>query len=144
MPGSYSIVGVEPASIVVDRDPSNVVIMVSLQLAPHTLTIRDTYTVPAGRSAFLNSIFLETYITTAPSSVGSTRIVVTLNQTTLGVGHIFELYRHTNAVDAEKSGSISPEFLLVAGDVVRILTIDNSVGGNVRYNASVIFTEFDA
>lgn len=137
-----SDVGSRPAHY--DRNPR--VVTMGHQgagIAPHTTTIRTTYTVPAGKKTFIESAsaFLvrdvvagtpgrsRAYMDVTPS--GGSGVIVAyaaIHQGTLG--------------DASRSAS-SPLGTMFPGDVLRILSTDAAVGGSCEYASHAMLVEFD-
>lgn len=112
-------------------------------IAPHSATERASYTVPAGRIAFIT--FISWYAArfsaaTTPALLGA---YVTINR---GGGDIVIGQSADNlaAVNDTFFMHVGAQILLKAGDVIKIKTFDISTGGTVNYNMNVCISAFDA
>lgn len=111
-------------------------------LAPHSETLRLTYTVPADTLSVLNSISLgmSRFASASPSNLH--RIFVHLNKFGASDSIIFHLFSLDNTVALEQQDNISPQTILAAGDVIEVFTLDVSIGGLILYHAEMLATEF--
>lgn len=112
-------------------------------VAPHALTQRATYTVPAGRSAFVYSM-LSMLRTAVAAPVGMHR-VFSLAENIAGVpGIIAQQISSANAALGTAAQSFPPvRPLLRAGQSISAYTEDLSTGGAVSFVASLLWEEFD-
>lgn len=124
-----------------DRNPTDVFNFTSQNaLAPHALTNRWTYTVPAGRKAYLSNAFTIIHIVTAATTAGqrSARI------TTPSVTFFLNRSVYANAVDTVDQANNGGTVLLLAGDASSGADVDVSTGGTVDFLYGSSATEFDA
>jgi len=127
-----------------DRNPITKTIgYYATNVAPHSATVRATYTVPTGKKAFLDLISLVLERVTVATTVGLCTIVVRYNEGT-GNWLILNARFQDNAVRASKWNNQGESGVLQASDCVDIFTSDNSTGGEMLYSACVKITEFDA
>lgn len=113
-------------------------------VAPHTTTVRWTYTVPVGKKAWMDSALAWLGRATAAAPVAlafgwvrytpSGGSATTMVNTTLA----------TNGVNDNQQSLLSSLGAMVAGDVVEGLTVDTSTGGTVTYDVNLKYAEFDA
>lgn len=112
-------------------------------IGPHGATVRDSYTVPAGRKTIINAIdivLLRTTATAAGPQVqsyytyipnGGVDQIIIFNSILLGT------------VGDRASNQLGLEFVMYPGDELTITTGDASAGGGVFYSNHAMITEFD-
>jgi len=123
-----------------DRNPSDVsIIMAHQTVGPHTVTTRATYTVPAGKKAFVAATHCEMRRITAASSLGTAYIYFTWAATN-GIVVSFS----NNTVGAEVRDGLQIGSVLFTGQSLLIRTMDDSTGGTITYGGTAIITEFSA
>lgn len=112
--------------------------------APHAITSRFAYTVPAGKSAMLEVGVANAIRVTAAGAVAavSAFIRVLLG----GVTTVYSPFTFVfnNAVGAGDSQCSALQMVLTAGTTVTGFTEDLSTGGTVGYVLAFKATEFDA
>lgn len=114
-------------------------------LAPHSETVRDSYTVPSGKKMFLEAVYVYIFIADAASIPGTkfTAISITPNGETR-----YTLYRALLS-DSENAGgnkdqwTVGGSAMLFPGDAVEIRTLDSGTDGQLDVVASWKGTEFD-
>jgi len=123
-----------------DRSPSlQLKRFYGVDVAPHSATQRWTYTVPAGKKAFLEAINLKLIRKTAASTVGVAYASIVLNTYS-----VFEARVVTNNVGDKDAVSVGQALTLNPGDTLEGYTYDGSTGGTFDYQTIVKITEFDA
>jgi len=124
-----------PESIA-DRRPTTVQLSyIQSTVAPHSTTVRSTYTLPANRLGLLtygNGIIRRTQI---PSVTG--RTAITVNYTPVGGVSVSIMRLEVILLAVQSNGQKDTIFnmLLLPGDVVDISTVDGNVGGFHDYVA---------
>lgn len=116
---------------------------VAAGIAPHGGTVRWTYTVPAGKKAYLENGFMQTRrdSVAAPAGQALASIRYTPNGGTIARFAATDV--STNAVGDKDAVVLGPLALLMVGDVVDSLTQDGSTGGVMTHIATAKITEFD-
>lgn len=112
-------------------------------VAPHILTGRGTYTVPAGKRAIITSVMLGATRATAAAPLGEVDINFKINPGGL-TQYVLKLKHINNTVNADLARYMGCQLFMEAGDVAEITTIDTSTGGTMDYYAGFTYTEFDA
>src|SRR5574341_363058 len=107
-------------------------------VAPHALTVRATYTVPAGKRFLLTAVHLWVRRRTAATTAGLVQMKV---DTSLGIE--IPIQSSKNAIDDLMSSDAAPNVLLQAGETVNTRTSDTSTGGTVDYLGGYMGYEFD-
>lgn len=113
-------------------------------LGPHSLVVRETYTIPSGRAALVSAVYIELRRVSEASTVGLVRADVSVSilggmwsillsgvrfvDNTLNV-----FYKHTR----------DQCVFLFEDDYVSIATADSSTGGSCEYIIDVFLNEFD-
>lgn len=112
-------------------------------VAPHGLTTRWTYTVPAGRFCIveLMRVFLLRETVAAPAAVAAA--LVTYTPSGGAAGFICNAQLLDNTVGAKEKENWGSELRLQAGDVLQGQTVDGSTGGTLRLHANFVGTEYD-
>lgn len=112
-------------------------------IGPHALTVRATYTVPAGRRAVLTATHLWKVRNTAAAPIGewraSLRLTVNAVQCTLR-----SLSSWDNTLLIPTNQDTPEAVFLNAGDIIDLLTFDGSTGGTCSYVVGASYVEFDA
>lgn len=127
-----------------DRNPLDVVNQYIAAIAPASLTVRWTYTVPAARKAYVESAFnlciRETVATTAGDAWSEVTVTPNGGANTFLGAAVF----NGNVVGNQGQSSLGSVGLLQAGDALIGKTLDNSSGGTVQFAVASKATEFDA
>jgi len=128
-----------------DRNPIDATLAYQgLAIGPHSITLRGSYTVPAGKKAFLESLYLLVYRVTAATTVGSCMARVDYTPAG-GTTKVFCLVIFTNnTADFNVDHILGNCGCMRAGDQLAIYTADGSTGGTVSYYETIKVTEFDA
>lgn len=112
--------------------------------APHTNTIRWTYTVPSARKAFVEILTVTMVRNGAAAPLGFYENFITYTPNA-GVAKIpLIVWMRTNNVGDRVSQAIGQGMTLYAGDVINASDDDASTGGSVDYHSSIKAAEFDA
>lgn len=128
-----------------DRNPQAIRQSAAIpNLAPHAATIRWSYTVPTGRKAILNHIFLMLMRASAPTTNGRVQGLIRITPSGGSALTVLSLHLFPGNVGEVSVASSAPQTLLSAGDTVDYLTADGSTGGGVDYVGAALLTEFDA
>lgn len=112
-------------------------------IAPHAQTQRWTYTVPAGKKAFIEEIFGQVRRETAAAPVGRIDIQVIYVPVTGSSMFIALPIIYTNVVGDQQTEFPPQLGLMVAGDLIHGDTEDTSTGGTAAFVAAIKFVEFD-
>lgn len=111
-------------------------------LAPHALAQRDTYTVPAGRSARFVSGHLQHAILNAGSASGT---IITLMRADLGgagLVPIASLQSESLRADYIASSDIHGPYDFSGGDIITLHTLDETTGGTITHSMSAFLIEY--
>ena len=108
-------------------------------VAPHSSTVRWTYTVPTGRKALVSAFHISVRRAAAATTASTATAFLMLNGT-----NVFHVTLVNNTVDATQRLELSAALYLTAGDELRAVTLDSSTGGYIDYNVVAVVTEFDA
>ncbi len=113
-------------------------------IAPHGLTQRWIYTVPAAKKAIVESLYtmLGRSVVGAPGAMAFARIQLTPSGVASAI--ISESRIYTNVVGDKWIVSLACNLLMCAGDVMSGITIDQSTGGTFSYIITMKATQFDA
>jgi len=123
-----------------DRNPvPNMIAYRANGVAPHTVTIRASYTVPAGKKAMV--VFSSAMIMRATAATTVGRVHGNAGTPTAGT---FDCYHKNNTVDSMVTVQNAEMIVVGAGITLSITTEDLSTGGTMDYDLSVIYIEFDA
>jgi hypothetical protein len=123
------------------RNPASIVLAFSILPAPHGVTVRATYTVPAGRALRLHGVAMSMTrtIPAAPSSV------MQIIFEAVGVGTILQMEMWTNNTIGDRiAREVAVEGWYGAGRVLRFTTSDSSTGGQMLFHGQAFGTEYDA
>lgn len=113
-------------------------------VAPHSATVRVSYTVPTGKKALVELILTSLERDGAPGAAGA---AAALARVTPGTGSQIAILisRDQSAtVGAQKVQSLAGSFTLKAGDLLELVTVDGSTTGTYQYDLASKVTEFDA
>jgi hypothetical protein len=102
-------------------------------ISPHELTVRYSYTIDPGSAGFFYIIRANIYRTQAATTVGTAQIIVQISFDGSTYYYAYNIALTNNTV-----GSASIAYPLIwiplkSGEIVRVITIDNSVGGTCSY-----------
>jgi len=113
-------------------------------VAPHSATVRWTYTVPAGKKAMVEFIECAVWRRTAATTAGSSRGFI--QYTPQGGSTVVLLRAEVNTLTLGDKDCVTTGQALVlkAGDALEAITEDLATGGNCDYILNVKITEFDA
>jgi len=123
-----------------DRNPiSQSISYVAGNVAPHSATTRATYTVPTGKKALIGGTQNLIRRATVAGTVGEVLVEFIMP----GLMVLIDIHEN-NTVGSQSKREISPNSLLLEGDLVQIETIDESTGGTMDYWLYMTVTEIDA
>jgi len=128
-----------------DRSPGNKTqIYFAGGVGPHGETQRWTYSVPAGKKAWLGPLFIEVMRATAATTVGA--VVGDIRYTPQGgtTGRLLIARLFTNSVNDNDRKELPAFMLLQTGDTLTAYTADGSTGGTMNYTVQAMITEFNA
>jgi len=128
-----------------DRNPlTRTQIWVGLGIAPHAVTDRGSYTVPTGKKAFLETAFCSARRATAPTTSGRVGSAIYYTPSAGSPGYMLQTPFNNAAVDSFQAQVVGQAGCLVAGDIVGLITLDESTGGTCDYRLTAKITEFNA
>lgn len=128
-----------------DRNPANQTKYNNTgAVAPHGATQRWTYTVPAGKKAFIEQIMTSIIRSTVAAPVGTTLNEVDLIPNGGGVNILSLRYMNTNGVNDNTDLHLTNLGEINAGDQINALDVDTSTGGTVTFVKTAKIQEFDA
>jgi len=106
--------------------------------APHGLTTRFTYTVPANRIAIIENTMIEALRLTAAGTLGTVDVYILADSV-----YIAKVFFYNNTVYSAGYENQAKQILLKAGETCVGKTSDGSTGGTVNYRMMVNILEFD-
>jgi len=123
-----------------DRNAINgTVFYLGTGVAPHSVTVRATYTVPTGKKALIGAICLQFLRVTAAGTVGQIHAYFDIGP---GLGLTGQML--DNNVGAHLEREVNMNSVLLEGEGLGLSTLDLSTGGTVNYGLSAAIMEFDA
>lgn len=128
-----------------DRNPITTMVSINLAVvAPHVLTLRASYTVPANKKAWLDSVWLHIVRSNAAAPAGPAEIRCNETTTVVGAQLATYVYHNNNTVGFDVTQNLANGGFLGTGDNIQVFTIDTSTGGSCDYDMAVKATQFDA
>ena len=126
-----------------DRNATIVGLRYTALLSPHGATVRATYTVPAGKKAYIG--FCIAYIKrwTAAFPQGFPRASCYVELLAGGSMNLVESVSPMTAVDVDVNTFGNTGMFALPGDVITLLTEDNSTNGTVQYLLDAAIATFD-
>lgn len=112
----------------------------AINIAPHALTNRWSYTCPPGKRATVKSALAFIFRETAAAPVGVIQANVTLNRG----GTVLSVLRsqlQDNTPGASRSTPLNTPMLMLPGDILTGQTVDTSTGGLVTYQVNATIEE---
>lgn len=139
------IVGVRTIKEWTDRNPDNRKLEFgSLWSGPHEATQRLSYTVPSGKKAIIQSVYLYLEIQSAATTPGRRYNNFSLIIDGSSVSTLTAWIQSTiNVVGSVEFENITPMFILYPGDGLDITTADNGTGGTIIYYGDVVLAEYN-
>lgn len=128
-----------------DRNPAHIQLQwFNNNQAPHTATQRWTYTVPAGKKAFVEAALV--YIRRSAAATTAARVQLTIGVTPSGgLDRVLLLAQIlTNNIGDYDRADLGQSITLLPGDLIDADSVDDSTGGTINYNTVAKITEFDA
>lgn len=123
-----------------DRAPSQVSIGYYNTIAPAAYTTRWTYTVPAGRKAFIDSGSINVNRVTVAAPVGVARATIETPASSI----ILAVFATSNIAGDIQRASVGGSLLILAGTAIVGTTEDTSTGGTMLFAMFAHGVEFDA
>jgi hypothetical protein len=111
---------------------------------PHAVTKRWDYTVPNGKKAFVEYMFIRIIRRTAASAVGIVEAYISVVGAGADSGRIFEASLQTNNVGDKECVIVGQSMILVEGDELVAYDLDSSTDGTLDFIEIAKITEFDA
>jgi len=127
-----------------DRNPITRSLQYSATVAPHSGTLRASYTVPTGKKAFLEALLVYIRRVTAATTAGLISDSVFYTPSGGSGTYLLASELVDNTVNASKIVSHGLSSAVVSGDVLEVWTSDGSTGGTVGHVLTVKITEFSA
>ncbi len=132
-----------------DRNPKSLDFHVATGfIGPHAATTRWSYTVPAGRRAFIERGFSFVQMSGVPSVVSDRQSYLAHFPVGGGPGALFifaVLTLDSGVIPGTRStDDASTAKEMQAGDILQFVTLDLCTGGNAAYIGDAVGTEFDA
>jgi hypothetical protein len=127
-----------------DRNPLTKFLQFSAQgQAPLTVTDEWTYTVPAGRKAFIEYAFIRIMRRTAATSGTEYGAYISYLPSGGSVKNLLWIYIENNTIESKETALLGQGAILYAGDKIDGYVYDGSTGGTVDYQVVCKLTEFD-
>ena len=111
--------------------------------APHGLTVRDTYTVPASRKAIINSLELLIVRDLVGGINGYTQAWFSYTPFGGVAAFIAQLGDYNQVIGSKSLLATSPTFVMYPGDILTVNSADSCGGGTNMYALYGLITEFD-
>jgi hypothetical protein len=128
-----------------DRNPVTITRTYSAGgVAPHAVTQRWIYTVPANKKFNIQLASVFTLRTGAAGPAGVVEALIDFVPAAGATTYIVDLTTIDAAVNSGKNFSLGANAVALAGDAIRGYTADPSTGGTNLYNLSLQGLEFDA
>jgi hypothetical protein len=110
-------------------------------VAPHGLANRSSYTVPTGKRSIIDAVSVGLEQDAAASAAGFARASVVYQE--IGdTRYLVQAVTYEVAVGTRDHWHLSQCGLMLAGEVVRIRSIDGKTGGTMAYHAHFKLLEF--
>jgi len=113
-------------------------------VAPHSSTLRWTYTVPAGKKAWVELLVNRVKRSGAATTPDAVLSQIYLTPYGGSISTLLYVFFNSNTLGAGDTIIVPASMMLGAGDVLSAYTQDASTGGLVDYLVSAKITEFDA
>ena len=126
------------------RNGKTLVFGYNQNVAPHGNTQRISYTVPAGKYAYIRSISLGVTRMQMGGLVGVPTITYWFTPAGGAVIDLHWLPGFNQAVGDRKTLTPSDGFIMHAGDFLEVVTFDSGSGGSNFFNTGFIANEFDS
>ena len=127
-----------------DRNPMCILPTYDVQnVAPHGITQRWIYTVPAQKKAYNEGTVVQIIRRTAAAPASTVQFAVSHTPFGGASGTLANCRIYSNGVSDQQSMFLSALGLMTQGDDVKSTSADVSTGGTVDYVATVKITEFD-
>ena len=110
----------------------------SINVAPHGLTTRATYTVPAARKGIVTNVYLQITRQTVAAPKGRPRVNLSIAAFTQALLELTE-----NVADKTIALAWTPQYVLLPAQVLNLQTSDDSTGGTLDYETYAGIMEFD-
>ena len=125
-----------------DRSPTVIIQNSDLTaIAPHGLANRSSYTVPTGKRTMIDSVTAGLEQETLATTAGFARSSV-VYQETGDLRYLVQAVTYEVAAGTRDHWHLSQCGLMLAGEVIRIRTIDGKTGGTMAYHAHFKLLEF--
>ncbi len=111
-------------------------------VAPHVSTLRLSYTVPAGKKAFVQCAFISTTRMTVAAPVGEVDWQIRHYDGT-NEAIISMIQNIDNTALKPYNQQVTFNVYMTAGQAIRFYSSDTSTGGTVSYNGQLSVVEFD-
>ena len=122
-----------------DRNPTSISkTFTNTGVAPHVITSRWTYTVPAGRKCQIEFVQIELVRKTVAAPVNTA-----FGYVTIAGASFLRAVMESNTIGERSNTVAGVGVILEAGDVIAGLTFDSSTGGTITYTLTLKGTEFD-
>lgn len=142
VPASVTLQGRQRIQQFADRRTNNTGIDAFVDsVAPHTLTNRLSYTVPANQIAVVRGVAMSVERETAATVAG---IITADVRTASGATRLLSIRTSTNSPLARIDKVLAPAFELPAGEQIFCEDTDASTGGTVSFDYNVIINEYSA
>ena len=128
-----------------DRNASSVIQTDLAVYAPHTATVRLTYTVAAGKKMFIETSSTLVQNVTAPTVAGLASAIVRIQNAAVQITDPIRSDALTSAVlTTIYNNSLTGQTTLYAGEQALLITANASTGGTVLHLEAFKATLFDA
>jgi len=115
-----------------------------VNLSPHSAIQRFSYTIPAGKKAFLEAAVIDHLRVTAATTLDKSAAYFGVTPSGGTFGTVCRIKMLNNTVGAIYSANIGQGVLIYEGDAVVGYTVDGGTGGTCDYGMFYKISEFDA
>jgi hypothetical protein len=116
----------------------------AVAIAPHALTVRATYTIPAGKKFAVGTVCLSTSRAAAVTVAGAQSAKARLTPSGGAASFIFSNLMFGGAAGEKSPLMAGSSAILFAADLLELTTEDLNTAGSINYTLAVPGYEFDA
>jgi hypothetical protein len=128
-----------------DRNPKDVLnYQEEGAIAPHSATVRWTYTVPTARKAMLQLIEVYLYRDTVATTLGYSDVWINMTPSGGSTYILVDAQLFVNTIGAAGPSPVSSGIILLPGDAVSGVDFDSSTAGTMSFYEGMEACEFDA
>lgn len=116
----------------------------AFNVAPHGLTQRSTYVVPANKIARVDIGAIEMLRSAVATALNYAFIRIRYTPDGGSERTLLTLFMETNTIGDRLDRQLANPFIMLEGDEINIETLDSSTGGTIDYHTQISLGEIDA